>query len=351
MTSNSPWRVVAAPSTHPGVPHRPRARLLGGRATRPAAVTALVVVGMLVPFVLKDDFILGIFTDSLVYVTLALSYDLSVGRVGALSLAHPAFFGAGAYAAAILLEHQPDAPLVLQVLLAVGTAGVLAVVIGIPAFRLSHLTFGMATLGFALIAELVAQNEVRLTNGPLCVAGVSPLQAGPLAGLGMDSAAQQYEIFLVLAVLTGAFVSALVKSRIGRAYIAVREDEPMAMSVGISPKRYRMSAFTTGAAIAGLLGAFYAHYVSVVCPTNLDISYTVNLLVILFLGGVGGFWGIILAAFVFTAIPEILQVDPSIRLIVYGAALLLGISLLPEGFEGLSRRLSRRHWAPKERDA
>lgn len=322
-----------------------------GRAARPAAVTVLVVVGLLAPFVLKDDFVLGILTDSLIYVTLALSYDLSVGRVGALSLAHPAFFGVGAYSTAILLQHEPNVPPVLQVLLAVAVAGVLAVVIGVPAFRLSHLTFGMATLGFALIAELVAQNEVGFTNGPLCVAGVSPLQSGALASLGMDSAAQEYEIFLVVAVLAGAFIAAVVKSRIGRAFIAVREDEPMAMAVGVSPKRYRMSAFITGAAIAGLLGCFYAHYISIVCPTNLNFSYTVNLLVILFLGGIGGFWGIILAAFVFTVIPEALQVDPSIRLIVYGAALLLGVSLFPEGFEGLFRALRRRYARRKEQDA
>jgi ABC-type branched-subunit amino acid transport system permease subunit len=192
---------------------------------------------------------------------------------------------------------------------------------------------------------------VGLTNGPLCVAGVPTMQSSFLSSIGMDSAAQQYEIFLVLAVVAGAFIWALVKSRIGRAFIAVREDEPMAMSVGINPKRYRMIAFVVGAAIAGLLGAFYAHYISVVCPTNLDISYTVSLLVIIFLGGVGGFWGIVLAAFVFTAIPEILQLDPSIRLIVYGAALLLGITFLPEGFEGLFSRLRRRQARRKVPDA
>jgi ABC-type branched-subunit amino acid transport system permease subunit len=339
---------VAEP-TVPEETMRPVVRWTGFRRAAPAP--ALVAIALLVPLALKNDFVLGILTDCLVYVVLALSYDLSVGRIGALSLAQPAFFGTGAYAAAILVTHNPGAPLVLQVLLAIAAAAVLAVAIGIPAFRLNHLTFGMATLGFAIIAELIAQNEVGLTNGPLCVAGVPTMQSSFLSSIGMDSAAQQYEIFLVLAVVAGAFIWALVKSRIGRAFIAVREDEPMAMSVGINPKRYRMIAFVVGAAIAGLLGAFYAHYISVVCPTNLDISYTVSLLVIIFLGGVGGFWGIVLAAFVFTAIPEILQLDPSIRLIVYGAALLLGITFLPEGFEGLFSRLRRRQARRKVPDA
>lgn len=319
--------------------------LSGARAARPALPLALLAVAVLVPLEVHSGFTLGILTDSLVYVVLALSYDLSVGRVGALSLAHPAFFGTGAYAAAIVVTRY-SLPLGEQVLVAVGAAVVLAFVIGIPAFRLSHLTFGMATLGFALIAELVAQNQIGLTNGPLCMAGLSPLGSGPLGSLGIDQNGQQYYVFLALAVAVAAFVWVLVRSRIGRAYVAVREDEPMAMAAGINPKRYRMSAFVLGAALAGLLGAFYAHYLTVVCPTNLDISYTINLLVILFLGGTGGFWGIIAAAFVFTAIPEGLQVAPNVRLIAYGAALLLGVLALPEGFEGaalsLRRRLRRR---------
>ncbi len=317
------------------------ARVGAGVWGRPIVPVVVIGVAVVLPLVVKSGFTLGIFTDSLVYVVLALSYDLSVGRVGALSLAHPAFFGTGAYAAAIVFERYA-LPLALQVLIAVGAAVVLAFLIGIPAFRLAHLTFGMATLGFALIAELIAQNEIGLTNGPLCIAGLSSLSSRPLGSLGIDQNGQQYYIFLVIAVAVAAFVWVLVRSRIGRAYIAIREDEPMAMSVGINPKRYRMSAFVIGAALAGLLGAFYAHYLSVVCPTNLDISYTVNLLVILFLGGTGGFWGIIAAAFVFTAIPEELQVAPNIRLIAYGAALLLGVTLLPQGFEGAAKNVRRR---------
>jgi ABC-type branched-subunit amino acid transport system permease subunit len=301
----------------------------------------IVVAAILVPLVVHSAFTLGILTDSLIYIVLALSYDLSVGRVGSLSLAHPAFFGTGAYAAAIVFTRY-GFPFELQIPIAVLAAVLLAILIGIPAFRLSHLTFGMATLGFALIAELVAQNQIGLTNGPLCIAGLSTLGSGPLASLGISQGGQQYYIFLLIAVAVGVFISLLVRSRIGRAFVAVREDEPMAMAAGINPKRYRMTAFVTGAAIAGLLGAIYAHYLTVVCPTNLDISYTISLLVILFLGGTGGFWGIIAAAILFTAIPEELQAAPNIRLLVYGAALLLGITLLPEGIEGAVKRLSAR---------
>jgi branched-chain amino acid transport system permease protein len=309
----------------------------------------LVVAVMLalapLPLFVHSDFWLHFAIMTLYFALLGQAWNLLGGYAGQRSFGHAAFFGTGAYAAAIVVTRY-SLPLGEQVLVAVGAAVVLAIVIGIPAFRLSHLTFGMATLGFALILELIAQNQIGLTNGPLCMAGLSPLGSGWLGSLGINQGRQQYYIFLLIAVAVAAFVWLLVRSRIGRAYVAVREDEPMAMAAGINPKRYRMSAFVLGAALAGLLGAFYAHYLSVFCPTNLDISYTINLLVILFLGGTGGFWGIIAAAFIFTAIPEALQVAPNVRLIAYGAALLLGVLAMPEGFEGaaltLRRRLRRR---------
>jgi ABC-type branched-subunit amino acid transport system permease subunit len=315
-------------------------------------ILAVVVVAALIPQLTSDQFTLGVFTDAMVYVSLALSYDLTVGQIGSLSLAHPAFFGIGAYTAALLVEHS-SLPVPVQMVSAVAVAGLLAALIGIPSFRLSNLTFGMATLGFALIAQLVTQNEVTLTGGPLCISGLAPVSVDALTRAGISVNDQQYYLFFGLAVIVAIFIRVLTTSRIGRAYTAVREDEAMAMVAGISPTRYRMSSFIIGGAIAGAIGAAYAHYVSVVCPSNLDISYTVNLLVIVFLGGAGGFWGIIGAAVLFTAIPEGLQVDPTNRLLIYGAVLLLGVTLMPEGLERLTVRTARQvgrqlmRWRPK----
>ena len=308
---------------------------------RPGLIVGVIAIFALMPQMLGSGFGLGVLTDAMVYVGLALSYDLTVGKVGSLSLAHPAFFGVGAYSAALLVEHT-SLPLSIQMLCAIGVAALLALLIGIPSFRLSNLTFGMATLGFALIAQLVAQNEVSVTRGPLCIAGLSPISFGPLTSAGVNIANQQYYAFLALAIAVGVFVRVLTTSRIGRAYTAVREDDAMAMAAGINPTRYRMSTFVIGGGIAGAIGAAYAHYISVVCPTNLNISYTINLLVIVFLGGAGGFWGIIAAAVLFTAIPEGLQINPSNRLIIYGFILLLGVTLMPGGIEQLVKTTIKR---------
>lgn len=310
----------------------------GASLLRSAWFLPLLALAALLPFLIENNFIIGVFTDCLIYCALALAYDLSVGRVGTLSLALPLFFGTGSYAAALLAAHF-GVPFPVAVLFAVACAAILAVAIGIPALRLSHLTFGMATLGFALIGELIANNWTQVTGGPDCVGNVSQMALPSGFTLGLSEQGQEYYIFLGLAVAVGVAIRLLVSSRIGRAFVAVREDEPMAMSVGMNPRRYRLAAFVTSGAIAGLVGAFYAHYLTVVCPTNLDISYTVNLLVILFLGGTGGFWGIIAAAFVVTAIPELLQVAPNVRLIAYGLVLLIGVGLMPSGAEGVVRRL------------
>jgi branched-chain amino acid transport system permease protein len=323
-------------STHVEAP-----TLQARRLVSPVGVVLLVVVGFAVPYLVADTFTISMLTDCLIYTVLALSYDLAVGRIGVLSLAHPAFFGTGAYTAAIAAR-ELSLPIGLQVVFAVVTACLLALLVGAFAFRLSQLAFGMATLGFALIVQLIAVNQVGLTNGPLCISGLPPVASGSLRSAGFTTQVQSYYLFLILAVLVGIGIRVLVTSRIGRAYLAVREDEPMAMTAAINPLRYRMSAFVVGAGIAGLLGSFYAHHLSVVCPSNLDISYTINLLVIVFLGGAGGFWGIILAAFVFTVIPQWLQVTPQTRMLIYGVILLIGVSVLPDGIQGAVGTLRRR---------
>src|SRR5205807_10066482 len=124
------------------------------------------------------------------------------------------------------------------------------------------------------------------------------------------------------------------------AFHAVRDNEPLAGAAGIDPLRYRMLAFTIGAGLAGGVGALYVHYLSVMCPEEMTVALTVNLLVIVFLGGVGSLRGVLLGAVLFTALPEVLRLAPTRRLVIYGALLLLAVVRSPVGVEGLVRRLA-----------
>lgn len=304
---------------------------------------ALLLLLLAVPQVVQLSYLLDVVIVTALYVGLALSYDLIVGHVGSLSLAQPAFYGIGAYTVALLSTraHWPTLPALLA---AASIAAVFALLIGVPSFRLSQYSFAIGTLGFATVAGLVAQNFVDLTDGPMCVTGVPKAAIG-----GLSFATLPSFYYFILAVVIGIFLLTrrLIGSRIGRSFAAVRENEPLASAVGVNPLKYKMLAFSVSAALAGVIGGMYAYYVNVVCPSELSLFITLNLLVILFIGGAGTFRGVVLGAIVVTALPELLRLASTWRLVIFGVLLMVIINVFPEGLEGgirrLERRLGRRH--------
>lgn len=301
-----------------------------GRLTAVPLVAVALAAPWLVALIApgQQRYIVHVLIYTALFAALALSYDLVVGHVGSLSLAHPAFFGAGAYTAAILAT-RAGWPFLADVAGAVLVAGVLAAVAGVPLFRLTEHAFAVGTLGFAVVAWIVATNWVEVTRGPLCITGIpKPVTTLP-AWYGVALAALGVVLVLYLGMTT---------FRLGRALHAVRDNEPLAAAAAINPLRYRRLAFAVGGALAGGIGALYAHYLSVFCPEEMTMALTVNLLVILFLGGVGSLRGVLVGAVLFTALPEVLRLAPTWRLVIYGALLLVIVVRSPEGLEGLFRR-------------
>jgi len=281
----------------------------------------------------QQRYIVHVLVYTALFATLALSYDLVVGHVGALSLAHPAFFGVGAYTAAILATRL-GWPFLADVVAAVLVAGAVAAVAGVPLFRLTEHAFAVGTLGFAVVASIVATNWVEVTRGPLCITGIpKPVTTLPA----------WYWLALTALGAVVLLYRGLTSFRIGRALHAVRDNESLAASAAIDPLRYRMLAFTVGGALAGGVGAIYAHYLSVFCPEEMTVALTVNLLVIVFLGGVGTLRGVLIGAVLFTALPEVLRLAPTWRLVIYGLLLLVIVVRSPAGLDGL---LARRAGAP-----
>lgn len=302
---------------------------------------ALAVV--LLPRAITIAYFIHILILAGMYLVLALSYDLVVGHVGALSLAHPAFFGIGAYTGALLAVNT-NAPVLAVFLVGAATSSILALVIGIPSFSLGGHSFAIGTLGFALIVELIARNWIDVTRGPMGIPGIPKPVIG-IPGLGewrMTILTDFYYVMVILVVLGIGFYVLITASRVGRAFRAVREDEVLAAATGIDPRRYKMLAFVIGAAMAGVLGVFYAYWFSLVSPELLNISQTIILLIIVFLGGRGNLLGIILAALLVTAVPEFLRITPQLRLVLYGVVLLLATIYFQEGLGGLFRGAVRR---------
>jgi ABC-type branched-subunit amino acid transport system permease subunit len=282
----------------------------------------------------QQRYVLHVLIFTAIFAALALSYDLVVGHVGSLSLAHPAFFGIGAYAAAILAT-RAGWPFLASVLAAVLAAALVAALVGVPLFRLAEHAFAVGTLGLALVASVVANNWVEVTRGPLCITGIPKPRLGALA---ITTLPAFYWLALTALVAVALLYRGLTTFRLGRAFHAVRDNEPLASAAGIDPLKYRLLAFTLAAAIAGGVGALYVHYLSVMCPEEMTVSLTVNLLVIVFLGGVGSLRGVLVGAVLFTALPEVLRLAPTWRLVIYGALLLLVVIRSPGGLESLLGR-------------
>ncbi len=295
----------------------------------------------------QQRYVVHVLIFTALFAALALSYDLVVGHVGSLSLAHPAFFGIGAYAAAILAT-RAQWPFLADLAAAVLLAGGVAAVAGVPLFRLVEHAFAVGTLGFALVASIVATNWVEVTRGPLCITGIpKPAIALPGGGaLAFTTLPAYYGLALVALAAVVALYRGMTTFRLGRAMHAVRDNEPLAAAAGIDPLKYRMLAFVAGGAIAGGVGALYAHYLAVFCPEEMTVALTINLLVIVFLGGVGSLRGVLVGAVLFTALPEVLRLAPTWRLVIYGALLLVIVIRSPEGIAGLLRGL-----APARRQA
>ena len=144
-----------------------------------------------------------------------------------------------------------------------------------------------------------------------------------------------YEGVLILCALTYGSLRAITTSRVGRAFHAIRENEQLADMQGVNVLRYKLLAFAISAALAGVAGGYYASYSSLVCPTELGLPYTITLLIIVYLGGVGSLRGVTIGAVLFTVLPEVLRITQAARLVVYGVLLLLVAIYMPEGVEGM----------------
>lgn len=261
-----------------------------------------------------------------IYVMLAQSLNLMLGYSGLLSLATPAFLGMGAYTAALLGFAHVDSSLSFVGAAAIGAVTGLA--LGVPSLRLSRHSFVIVTLSFTLLLQLIASNWVDLTRGAM---GLSDIPAVRLFGWTLAGKTGWLVLAGGLAVLVVLATSAIVSSRLGRAMIAVRDNEPLAVAAGIDPLKIRLFAFAVSGAFAGLAGACYAHYISFIDPGVFGFWFSEPLLIMVVLGGSGTLWGPVLGAVVFTALPELLRLAPEIRSLLYGIILLLAVLYLPRG--------------------
>lgn len=299
-----------------------------------------------VPLWLQDQYFLHTLVVSGIFMLAAMSLNLLLGYTGQLSLGHVAFFGIGAYVSALTslgfsisvfgyqITHEPW-PAVVGVVLGTLVAGLCGYLIGKLAFRVRGAYFVIVTISFAEVVRLVALNWVELTNGPLALPGIPPLTLGfEWTGYAtLWGKAQNYYVVLFAIVVAYVVIKRLVYSPYGRAIIALRENETLAMSVGVSVTKYLVLAAIFAGAMAGAAGGLYAHYIQIIDPMVFMFLNTVTMVIMVITGGKGTLAGPVVGGLIFGLAPVVLRsyVGPELQWILYGLLMILIVFVLPDG--------------------
>ena len=246
---------------------------------------------------------------------LALSIYLTLS-CGMLAIANAAFMGIGAYTSAILTMNY-GLPFPLALLAGMAAPALMAFVIGKPTLRLSGVYLAMATLAFGEVVRIALLNAENLTGGALGLNGIPQLT-------------EWWHVALSL-VLTLALLLRLRRSKVGRAFESIKEDETAAGLMGIDVAAHKMLAFVLGAAIAGLAGTLNAHLTFFIGPNEYGFDRAVDILTMTILGGIGNLTGPVIGALILTLLPEVLRSFKDFRLVVNGFILVLIVLFLPKG--------------------
>jgi branched-chain amino acid transport system permease protein len=358
--------------------------LLTGLSDRHKAVAATVLIGLALialPFFAGQfgNAWIRILAFALLYIMLALGLNIVVGYAGLLDLGYVAFYAVGAYMYALLASPHlyeqfewirqtfPDglhSSVWIVVPLSAALAALFGVLLGFPVLRLRGDYLAIVTLGFGEIIRIFLNNlnaPINLTNGPQGISRIDPIQIGGyslgddlvLGGLTMPSVQLYYYLFLVLTVFIILVCVRLEDSRIGRAWMAIREDEVAAKAMGINARNIKLLAFAMGASFGGVSGAMFSAFQGFVSPESFVLMESIVIVAMVVLGGMGNIAGVVLGAVLLYAIPEVLRLvakplqeflfgqeyiaPEAIRMLMFGLAMVVMMLYRPHGLLGKKR--------------
>jgi branched-chain amino acid transport system permease protein len=278
--------------------------------------------------------VLSIATQAVIWALLAASWDLLSGYTGQVSFGHAGFFALGAYTAAAASKHVGLSPW-LGLALGAAVAAVVGLGTGFPALRLRGHYLALVTLALAELIRLTAQNWLAVTGGPFGI-----YDFGSFTGLPATGIPRAQAVYLVVAAIVGTGVGAMLyvcrRTRAGRAFRAIREDEVLAESLGINTTVYKLLAFGLSSGLAGLAGTLYAYYIQLVSPTVATAATTSLVIGMAVFGGLGTIWGPALGALLLYAINEGLRfIGVVYNLVAVGLVIMVFVIFLPRGLAGL----------------
>lgn len=304
----------------------------------PSLIAGAAII-VLFPFV-SSMYQTNIVSTALTYVVLGLGLNVIIGFGGMLQLGHVAFFLVGAYTYGLLNTHLGVG---FWVALPIGglVATVFGVLLALPVLRLKGDYLGIVTLAFAEILRIVVENWSEVTNGPNGIAGIArPGLFGATLRL-QGSATYMYFIMVLLVAVAVFVINRLENSRLGRAWVAMKEDDIASEAMGVDIMRTKLTAFAIGAFWAGLAGVAFAGRTTFINPGSFTIWESVLMLGIVVLGGTGSSLGVFLGAFIVILLPEYLRAFSQYRMLVFGAILVMMMVFRPGGIIQKRRRVYR----------
>jgi branched-chain amino acid transport system permease protein len=298
----------------------------------------LVAAMLLAPWVVSE-YLLAQLRLILIYAVVGLGLMLLAGFTGLFSLGHAAFLGVGAYTQAVLTGAGWPFPLALMVSGALSAA--VGMVVGLPALRVKGIYLGMATLSFGFIVEEIFARWEGVTGGN----SGKHLPSPDIFGWKVDSGEGFYFVCLVIVIAATLLILNLLRSPTGRAFVAIRDSEVSAQSMGIHLARYKTLSFAISAALAGIGGALYAHELKFISPDQFSILQSIDLLLMVVIGGLGSVHGAFFGAIFLISMPQLIAAvkdylppaigqAPGLQGLVYGAVLIAFVLFEPLGLYG-----------------
>ena len=293
---------------------------------------ALLVILAVFPLVFTKSYILGVMCRILLYATLAGSLNVINGYSGQTCIGHAGFFCIGTYCEAILATKMGVSFWLLLPIAGIVTA-LIGLLVAMPTLKMSGIYLSIVTLGFSEIVRLLALNWTGLTGGPMGIKGIPVPQ---FFGIALKNSRTYYYVFLAIAVLFVFITNRVVKSRMGRAWMSIREDQLAAKSLGVETSQYKALNFMYGAFWAGVAGAAYAPYVRFIDSTFFTLDEGFNILSMVIIGGQGTLVGPVVGSVIVNFLTEWLRPIGQWRMVAYAVLIIVMMWWRPQGLVGAS---------------
>lgn len=285
-----------------------------------------------IPLIISNPYYGDVLIIYCIFVIYALSLDLLLGYTGIISFGHASFFGLGAYASAIMTL-KLHLSYWLGLLIAVGITAVVAFLIGSLTLRkLKGIYFAIVSFAITQVFRFLVVEWETVTNGAAGIASIPPPEINLIFEKIAFKSEQSY-LFIVIAfvILVTLSLYRVVNSGLGRAFLAIREGEDLARSIGIDTCKYKKIALVISAIIAAISGSLYGHYISAIGPRIFSLHYVSLPLIIVIVGGKGTLLGAFIGAALFFVLPEFLGFKPEMKMVIFGLLLLMSIIYMPDG--------------------